>query len=61
MSARADSALMDGDRWSVSPFISPEEQIFEEVDRIGAVHPVYVIPQHKVDDFQQYFAAKKVF
>lgn len=61
VSARTDAALMDGDRWSVCPFISTEEQIFEEVDRVGASHPVYVIPQHKVDDCQQYFAAKTVF
>lgn len=61
VSARADAAMMDGDRWSVSPFISNEEQIFEEGDRVGASHPVYVIPQRKVDDCQQYFVAKTVF
>ncbi|KAG5915146.1 hypothetical protein E4U42_000117 [Claviceps africana] len=61
VSARADAALMDGDRWTVSPFMSTEEQIFQEVDRVGTSHPVYVIPQHKVDDCQQYFAAKAVF
>ncbi|KAG6016902.1 hypothetical protein E4U43_002779 [Claviceps pusilla] len=61
VSARADAAIMDGDRWSVSPFISNEEQIFEEVDRVGASHPVYVMPQSKVDDCQRYFAAKTVF
>ncbi|KAG5952719.1 hypothetical protein E4U53_000055 [Claviceps sorghi] len=60
-SARADAVLMNEDRWSVSPFMSTEEQIFEEVDRVETFHPVYVIAQHKVDDCQQYFAAKTVF
>lgn len=61
MYARADAALLDGDRWSVSPFVSAKEQIFEEVDRVGTTHPVYVIPQQKVDDCQQYFAVKTGF
>lgn len=51
---------MDGDRWSVAPFMAGE-QIFEESDRVGTIHPVYVIPQHKVDSCQQYFAAKTGF
>lgn len=61
VSARAEAALLDGDRWFVSPFMSAKEQIFEEVDRVGTTHPVYVIPQQKVDDCQQYFAVKTGF
>jgi protein farnesyltransferase subunit beta len=59
-SARADAAILNGDRWSVAPS-SSEEQIFEESDRVGTTHPVYVIPQHKVDACQQYFMAKPGF
>ena len=37
------------------------EQIFEEDDRVGTTHPVYVIPQHKVQDVQKYFSFKLGF
>lgn len=57
-SARADALLMHGDAWTVAPFKSDEEQIFEENDRVATTHPVYVIPQRNVDDCQRYFASK---
>jgi protein farnesyltransferase subunit beta len=37
------------------------EQIFDEEDRVATVHPVYVIPQHKVEDMQSYFSSKHGF
>ncbi|KAG6210179.1 hypothetical protein E4U50_002744 [Claviceps purpurea] len=61
VSARADAVLMDGDRWSVSPFEFTEAQIFEEVDRVEPSHPVYAISQNRVDDCQRYFATKTGF
>lgn len=51
---------MSVDRWEVSPFLGGE-QIFDEEDRVGATHPVYVIPQHKVDAIQDYFQSKQGF
>ncbi|KAF5134521.1 Protein farnesyltransferase subunit beta [Metarhizium anisopliae] len=60
ISARVDAAMLDGDRWSVAPFTSGE-QIFEESDRVETTHPVYVIPQHKVDACQQYFTSRPGF
>jgi protein farnesyltransferase subunit beta len=48
------------DTWQATPY-TEEEQIFEEDDRVGTTHPVYVIPQHTVEEAQQYFAAKVGF
>lgn len=37
------------------------EQIFDEEDRVATMHPVYVIPQHKVDEIRRYFGEKAGF
>ncbi|KAJ6442141.1 Terpenoid cylases/protein prenyltransferase alpha-alpha toroid [Purpureocillium lavendulum] len=60
VSARADAAVLDGDAWAVSPHIKGE-QIFDEEDRVCTTHPVFVIPQHKADACQKYFASKQGF
>lgn len=51
---------MDGDVWSVSPHVKGE-QIFDEEDRVRTTHPVFVIPQHKAESCQKYFASKQGF
>ncbi|KAM0561224.1 hypothetical protein ACHAPJ_003729 [Fusarium lateritium] len=58
--ARSHEAVVTGDTWSVTPYMEGE-QIFDEEDRVATVHPVYVIPQHKVEDMQSYFASKEGF
>ncbi|OAQ93660.1 farnesyltransferase subunit beta [Purpureocillium lilacinum] len=60
VSARADAAVLDGDVWSVSPHVKGE-QIFDEEDRVCTTHPVFVIPQHKAESCQKYFASKQGF
>jgi len=60
VSARADAAVLDGDVWSVSPHVKGE-QIFDEEDRVRTTHPVFVIPQHKAESCQKYFASKQGF
>ncbi|POR34414.1 Protein farnesyltransferase subunit beta [Tolypocladium paradoxum] len=60
VSARADETMMDGDVWTVSPLVQ-DDQIFDEEDRVGTMHPAYAIPQHKVGDCQKYFASKQGF
>lgn len=52
--------MLDGDKWAVTPYMKGE-QIFDETDRICATHPVYVIPQHKLQDMWAYFAEKPGF
>lgn len=44
----------------MSPYMEGE-QIFDEEDRVATVHPVYVIPKHKVEEIQNYFASKHGF
>lgn len=51
---------MTGDSWTVSPYMEGE-QIFDEEDRVCTIHPVYVMPQHKVEEVQSYFATKSGF
>ncbi|TLD14434.1 uncharacterized protein PgNI_04205 [Pyricularia grisea] len=46
--------------WMVSPFPN-EEEIFDEKDRVGTVHPVYVIPEDKVAKVQTLFASRDGF
>ncbi|KAJ4018156.1 CAAX farnesyltransferase (FTase) subunit beta [Fusarium irregulare] len=58
--ARPHEADVKGDSWSVTPYMEGE-QIFDEEDRVATVHPVYVIPQHKVEDMQNYFSSKHGF
>ncbi|KYK55000.1 Terpenoid cylases/protein prenyltransferase alpha-alpha toroid [Drechmeria coniospora] len=59
-SSRSDAAAMHGDVWVGLPH-TKGEQIFDEEDRVGMAHPVYVIPQQRVEDCQQYFASKQGF
>ncbi|KAM0439805.1 hypothetical protein ACHAPT_000902 [Fusarium lateritium] len=60
VAARTHEAIVAGDSWTVSPYMEGE-QIFDEEDRVATVHPVYVIPKHKVDEIQNYFASKHGF
>ncbi|KAM0260608.1 hypothetical protein ACHAQJ_002670 [Trichoderma viride] len=60
VASRADETLLGDDRWEVLPHTSGE-QIFDEEDRIGSIHPVYTIPQHKVDEIRGYFLLKEGF
>ncbi|KAH6894121.1 terpenoid cyclases/protein prenyltransferase alpha-alpha toroid [Thelonectria olida] len=52
---RAEGAIVPEDSWTVTPYMEGE-QIFDEEDRVCTMHPVYVIPQHKVDEIKSYFA-----
>ncbi|OBS23894.1 hypothetical protein FPOA_04442 [Fusarium poae] len=58
--ARPHEVDVKGDSWSVTPYMEGE-QIFDEEDRVATVHPVYVIPQHKVEGMQNYFSSKHGF
>lgn len=51
---------MGGDTWAASPYMKGE-QIFDEEDRVCAIHPVYALPQHTVDEVQQYYRSKPGF
>ncbi|KAF4595927.1 protein farnesyltransferase subunit beta [Ophiocordyceps camponoti-floridani] len=50
----------EGDGWIVAP-CGPEGQIFDEEDRLRAVHPIYAIPQEVVADCKKHFASKAGF
>lgn len=58
--ARPDPILLGGDKWTFTPYLRGE-QVFDEGDRVGAIHPVYAIPQHSIQDVQAYFSAQKGF
>lgn len=60
MTTRAGQGILEVDEWAASPF-SEDDQIFDEEDRVRPVHPVYVIPQEKVEAARQYFVAKSGF
>lgn len=50
----------DMDEWVVSPF-AEGKQIFDDGDRVTPLHPVYVIPQEKVNAVREYFLSKQGF
>lgn len=58
--ARPDAAVLETDQWVVTPH-TEGEQIFNEDDRICTTHPVYAIPQHKVQAILDYFTSKTGF
>jgi len=56
-----EQGLQDGHPgWVVSPYFE-EVQIFDDEDRVGTIHPVYTIPERRVDEIKAYFAAKMGF
>lgn len=57
--ARQDRAMMSGDVWMASP--AEGEQIFDDEDRVCAMHPIFVIPPSQVEACQRYFGAKSGF
>jgi protein farnesyltransferase subunit beta len=57
----ADEALQDRfTEWAVSPYLD-EVQVCGDDDRVGTIHPVYTIPERRVDEIKAYFAAKQGF
>ncbi|PHH65998.1 hypothetical protein CDD81_946 [Ophiocordyceps australis] len=60
MRPRVDAALMYGDVWAVSPW-GPDEQIFDQEDRLCPMNPVYAIPHDRVQQCQEYFVSKTGF
>lgn len=60
VSIRAAEGIVEVDGWAASPF-SEGQQIFDEEDRVRPNHPVYVIPQDKVEAARRYFTAKPGF
>jgi protein farnesyltransferase subunit beta len=60
VSARAEEAALDIDLWAAAPYLEGN-QIFREEDRVGTTHPVYVIPQHKVEGMMKFYSSKQGF
>lgn len=58
--ARPAGSTGGADEWEAMPYLE-DEQIFNEDDRVGTTHPVYVIPQHKVEAAWEYYASKPGF
>jgi len=57
---RDDGEAVRDPQWKVSPYVEGV-QIFDEQDRVATIHPVYTIPEAKVDEIKAYFAAKQGF
>jgi protein farnesyltransferase subunit beta len=50
-------------QWTAEKFRSNsgEEEIFDEVDRVGTLHPIFVIPEGVAEETRNYFLAKGSF
>ena len=60
LAAPDDEMVTGGAHWDVSPHVF-DWQVFDEVDRINPVDPVYAIPQRSREDIVAYFTAKQGF
>ncbi|KAJ2967538.1 hypothetical protein NQ176_g9615 [Zarea fungicola] len=58
--SRPSGSTGGADEWDAMPYVE-DEQIFNEDDRIGTTHPVYVIPKHKVEAAWEHYASKTGF
>ena len=47
-------------QWTCEPF-DGEVQIYNEEDRVGTLHPVFVIPEGAAEQTRAYFASKGGF
>ncbi|KAJ8064484.1 hypothetical protein OCU04_006818 [Sclerotinia nivalis] len=47
-------------QWTAEPYIETT-QIYDEEDRVGTLHPVFVIPEGVAEETRAYFAAKGTF
>ena len=47
--------------WTAKPCEEPRANIFDEVDRVPPVNPVYAIPAGRVGDIKAYFEQKPGF
>lgn len=47
-------------QWTSEP-ITGESQIYDELDRVGTLHPVFVIPEGVAEETRAYFASKGGF
>jgi protein farnesyltransferase subunit beta len=47
-------------QWTSEPFVE-DEQIYDEGDRVGTLHPVFVIPEGAAEETRAYFASKGGF
>jgi protein farnesyltransferase subunit beta len=47
-------------QWTSEPFVG-DEQIYDEEDRVGTLHPVFVIPEGAAEETRAYFASKGGF
>jgi protein farnesyltransferase subunit beta len=53
---RAEAGILNSAfQWSSKPIIETA-QIFDEEDRVGTLHPVFVIPEGVAEDTRAYFA-----
>jgi protein farnesyltransferase subunit beta len=49
-------------QWAVDKFQPVVgEEIFDEIDRVGTLHPIFVIPEGVAEQTREYFVAKGGF
>jgi protein farnesyltransferase subunit beta len=46
--------------WSAWPSVETE-QVFDEEDRVGLMHPIYNIPSEAADNMKKYFESREGF
>ena len=47
-------------QWTAEPIVE-ESQVYDEEDRVGTLHPVFVIPEGVAEETRAYFALKGGF
>ena len=47
-------------QWTAEP-VAEASQIYDEVDRVGTLHPIFVIPEGAAEEMRAYFTSKGGF
>jgi protein farnesyltransferase subunit beta len=56
----SSGTLLSAYQWQSEPIIE-ETQVYDEEDRVGTLHPVFVIPEGIAEKTREYFESKGGF
>ncbi len=56
----SNDSLTSAFQWTSEPIIE-NSQIFEEEDRVGTLHPIFVIPEGTAEEMRAYFTSRGGF
>lgn len=59
MNTQMSGNLSSPFQWTAEPLVG--DQVYDEEDRVGIMHPIFVIPEGAAEETRAYFASKGSF